>query len=66
MTASIDIDQTDFKQGVAYLFELRKVQRARYLENMKNRTVAQREFVQATPNSPKPNKTNCKGDKEHG
>ena len=66
MTASIDIDQTDFKQGVAYLFELRKVQRARYLENMKNRTVAQKNSSKPPPNSPKPNKTKRKRDKEHG
>ena len=32
MFAAIDIDQTDFKQGVAYLFELRKWQRRRQQE----------------------------------
>jgi hypothetical protein len=32
MLADIDIDQTDFKQGVAYLFELRKWQRRRQQE----------------------------------
>jgi hypothetical protein len=32
MFAAIDIDQTDFKQGVAYLFELRKWQRRRKQE----------------------------------
>ena len=30
MTGSLFIDQTDFKQGVAYLFEMRKIQRSEY------------------------------------
>ena len=58
MTASIDIDQTDFKQGVAYLFELRKVERARYEQQLKNRPVAQRNSPSSTrtlPNRTKPN-----------
>jgi hypothetical protein len=32
MRASIAMDETDFKDGVAYLFELRKMQRAAYAE----------------------------------
>ena len=64
MTASIDIDQTDFKQGVAYLFELRKVQRARYLENMKNRTVAQRNSPKPPPTAPNRTKPIAKETKD--
>ena len=57
MTASIDIDQTDFKQGVAYLFELRKVERERYQQQLKNKTVAKNNSN--TPKIiPNPSKTN--------
>ena len=35
MRGKIGIDQTDFKQGVAYLFELRKQQRADYMKREK-------------------------------
>ena len=36
MRATIAIDQTDFKDGVAYLFELRKRQRVAYAERQAN------------------------------
>jgi hypothetical protein len=56
MTASIHIDQTDFKQGVAYLFELRKVERARHEKDLKAKTIARQ-------NSPPPSKTASSSDK---
>ena len=55
MTAPIDIDQTDFKQGVAYLFELRKFERVRYEQQLKNRPVAQRN--PSSPTRTVPNRT---------
>jgi hypothetical protein len=64
MTAPIDIDQTDFKQGVAYLFELRKFERVRYEQQLKNRPVAQRNSSSPTrtvPNRTKPNERTPKG-----
>ena len=52
MFASVDIDQTDFKQGVAYLFELRKWQHRRQQE-LQAQALAQR-------NSPRPSNTPTK------
>ena len=42
MFAKINIEQTDFKQGVAYLFELRKWQRRRQQELLANQALARK------------------------
>jgi hypothetical protein len=48
MFAKINIDQTDFKQGVAYLFELRKWQRRRQQELLASQAIAR----QSAPSRP--------------
>ncbi len=45
MYAQIDIDKTDFKQGVAYLFEMRKAATARY-QKEKERRARDKDFAQ--------------------
>ena len=54
MFASIDIDQTDFKQGVAYLFELRKWQRRRKQELQAQAIVQKNSSPRPTNNPIKP------------
>ena len=54
MKGFINIDDTDFKQGVAYLFELRKKQMAEYKKQQESK------LSQKTPVTelPKPEKSN--------
>ncbi len=51
MRASITMDDTDFKDGVAYLFELRKMQRAAYAERQakESRQIASQSTVSSKP-----------------
>jgi hypothetical protein len=55
MFAQIDIEQTDFKQGVAYLFELRKWQRRRHQE-LQAQALARRNSSTRPQNAPPPNR----------
>ena len=60
MRGSIAMDDTDFKEGVAYLFELRKRQRAAYAEMKakQSQAVAVNTTPKATPNSAPKTKVN--------
>jgi len=60
MRGSIAMDDTDFKEGVAYLFELRKRQRAAYAEMKakQSQAVAINTTPKATPNSAPKTKVN--------
>lgn len=55
MFASIDIDETDFKQGVAYLFELRKWQRRRQQELQAQALAQKKSPSQPTSSTTRPN-----------
>ena len=61
MRGIISMDETDFKEGVAYLFDLRKRQNEEYKEMMKRKTQNQISKIN-TAVTPKPNSRNSSND----